>query len=67
MAVERSIERYPLAEVAFDEWAPDNTPIAVMLSPVNCASAYENFTVKEAKKFVKEIKAAIREAEWRSK
>jgi len=51
-----------LAEVAFDEWVPD-TPIAVMLSPVGCASAYQNFTVKEAKKFVKEIKAAIREAE----
>ena len=67
MAVCRDVKVHLLAEAAFDEWAPDNTPIEVMLSPVGCASAYENFTVKEAKKFVKEIRAAIREAEWRSK
>ena len=67
MAICRDVKGHPLAEVAFDEWAPDDTPIAVMLSPVGCASAYENFTVKEAKKFVKEIRAAILEAEWRSK
>jgi len=62
MAVFRDVKGHPLAEVAFDDWEPD-TPIAVMLSPVGCASAYENLTVKEAKKFVKEIKAAIRKAE----
>ena len=66
MAICRDVKGHRLAEVAFDEWVPD-TPIAVMLSPVGGASAYENFTVKEAKKFVKEIRAAILEAEWRSK
>jgi hypothetical protein len=66
MAVCRDVKGHRLAEVDFDEWAP-GAPIAVMLSPVGCASAYENFTVKEAKKFVKEIRAAILEAEWRSK
>jgi len=67
MAVFRDVKGHLLAEVAFDEWAAPDTPIEVMLSPVGCASAYENFTVKEAKKFVKEIRAAILEAEWRSK
>jgi len=62
MAIFRDVKGHPLAEVAFDEWAPD-APIEVTLSPVGCASAYENLTVEEAKKFVKEIKAAIREAE----
>ena len=62
MAVERSIERYPLASVYFEKWQL-NTPILVTLSPVGCDGAYENLTVEEAKKFVKEIKAAIRKAE----
>jgi len=66
MAICRDVKGHLLAEVVFDEWVPD-TPIAVMLSPVGGDGAYENFTVKEAKKFVKEIRAAILEAEWRSK
>ena len=67
MAIFRDVKGHPLAEVAFDEWAAPDTPIEVMLSPVGGDGAYENFTVKEAKKFVKEIRAAILEAEWRSK
>jgi len=62
MAVCRDVKVHRLADVVFDEWVPD-APIAVILSPVGCDGAYENFTVEEAKKFVKEIKAAIREAE----
>lgn len=61
MVVDRNVKSFHLAEAAFERWSPD-APIGIMLNPIGCDTAYETFTVKEAKAFMKEIKIAVREA-----
>jgi len=63
MSVTRKIADYTMVASEYEAWVGDSRVISVYAYPPQETPSHVYLTISEAKKFVKEIKAAIKEAE----